>query len=62
MLNRIRYLIMLKSNISYVYSHKCLKIKINSDGDSSLEEMLNMHNVVILITSVFNKSHNYYYC
>ena len=52
---------MLKSNISYVYSQKCLKIKINSDGDSSLEEMLNMHNVVILITSVFNKSHNYYY-
>ena len=29
----IRYLIMLKSNISEFYSHKFMKIKINSDDD-----------------------------
>ena len=27
--NRIRYLIMLKNNISDVYSHKCTEIKVN---------------------------------
>ena len=30
---RIRYLIMLKSNISDVYSHKYTKIKISSDDE-----------------------------
>ena len=29
----VRYLIMLKSNISDFYSHKFMKIKINSDDD-----------------------------
>ena len=31
--DRIRYLVMVKSNISDVYSYKCEKIKINSDDD-----------------------------
>ena len=34
--NRIRYVNVLKSNISYVYSHKYLKIKINSDNNLPL--------------------------
>ena len=33
MFDRIRYLIMLKSSFSDVYSHKYTKIKINSDDD-----------------------------
>ena len=31
--NRIWYLIMLKSNISDICSHKCTRIKINLDDD-----------------------------
>ena len=56
--DRIRYLIMLKRNISDVYSHKYTKIKMNSDDDLPLEKPLNMHNVVILIKFVFNKNYN----
>ena len=36
--NRIRYLIELKSGISYVVSHSYANIKIDSDDDSSLEK------------------------
>ena len=35
--DRIRYLIMLKTNISDVYSHKNAKISIHSDDDLPLE-------------------------
>ena len=55
------YLIMLKSNISDVYSHKYTKIKINSDNDLPLEKTINMQNVAIVIKSIFNKNHNYFY-
>ena len=41
----IRYLIFIKSNITDVYFHKYMKIKINSDDDFSLEKTLNIHNV-----------------
>ena len=36
--DRIRYCFMLKSNISDVYSHKYMKIEINSDDDLRLEK------------------------
>ena len=52
---------MLKSNISDVYFHKFMKIKINLDDDLPLGKTLNMHNVGIRIKSVFNKNHNHYY-
>ena len=59
--DRIRYL-MLKSNISNVYSHNYTKIKINSDNDLPFEKKtLIMHNVVICIKSAFNQNHNHYY-
>ena len=51
-----------KSSISDIYSHKCLKIKVHSDYDLPLEKTLNMHDVVILVESVFNKSDNLYNC
>ena len=49
---------MLQSNISDVYSLKYTKIKINPDDDLSLENSLNMQNVLILIKSVFIKITN----
>ena len=58
---RIRYLIMFKSNISNVYSHKYTKIKINSNDDLPYEKVTNEDNVVILIKSVFNENYNHYY-
>ena len=42
MFDRTKYLIMLKSNISDVYSHIYTKIKINSDDDLPLENMQNV--------------------
>ena len=58
---RIRYLVMLKINVSDVCSHKYMKIKFDLDDDLTLEKTLNMHNVVILIKSAFNKNLNYHY-
>ena len=37
---RIRYLIGLKSSITYAFSHNYSKIKIDSDDDLVLEEMV----------------------
>ena len=51
--DKIRYLIMLKSNISYVVSHKYTEIKINSIDDLPLEKAITMHNVIMLIKLVF---------
>ena len=59
--DRIRYLIMLKSNISDVVSHKYTEIKINSIDDLSLEKAITMHNVIMLIKSVFYQNHDHYY-
>ena len=55
MFDRLRYLIMLKSNISYVYSNNYMKIKINSDEDLPLEKSLNMHNLVMLLSQFLMK-------
>ena len=52
--NRIRYLITLKSHISYAFTHHCGKIKINSDDDLPIEKTLTLHNVFIFIKSVFH--------
>ena len=50
-----------KNNISDVHFHKYIKSKTNSDDDLPLEKAVNMFNAVLLINSVFNKNHNYYY-
>ena len=47
---------MLKSNISDFYSHKYAKIRIDLNDNLPVEKTLNVHNVVILIKSVFNKN------
>ena len=55
MFARLRYLIMLKSNISYVYSNNYMKIKINSDEDLPLEKSFNMRNLVMLLSQFLMK-------
>ena len=55
---KLRYLIMLKSNVSVIYSPKYKKIKINSDDDLLLQKALIMQRKVILIKSVFNVQTN----
>ena len=51
--NRIRYLIGIKSGITYVISHNYAKIKV--------EKTMTFHNVLVLVNSVFNKDKNNYY-
>ena len=46
---------MLKSNISYAVSHKYAEVKMNSIDDLPLEKAITMHNVIIIIKSVFIK-------
>ena len=53
--NSIRYLVRVKSRIPCTISHNYGEIKIDSDDDFPLEKILTLHNVVILIKSVFNK-------
>ena len=48
---RIRYLIGLKSAITYVLSYNLQKLKIDSDNDLNPEETLTLHNVIIKIKS-----------
>lgn len=44
-----------------IYSHKYIKIKVDSDDDLPLEKTLNKHDVVISVESVFNKNCNHCY-
>ena len=53
---RIKHLVRLKSGITYIFSHKYAKLKIDSVDDLPLQEKLTLHNAVIFIKSVFNKS------
>ena len=59
--NKIRYLIGVKSGITYVISFHYAKIKADSYAFLPLEKSLSFHNVIILITSVSNKDKNHYY-
>ena len=59
--NRIRYLVSQKSGITSVISHNYARIKVDSYGSLPLEKTLTLHNVIILIQSVFNKNQNHYY-
>ena len=61
--DRIKYFI--PSCVTYVDTSDYVKIKIDSDDALRLEKhffSLTMHNLVILIKSVFNKQLNQYYC
>ena len=45
--DRIRYLINLKSGITYIFSHCFAKIKVDSDDYLPIEKRLTLHNVII---------------
>ena len=59
-LDKIRYLIEIKSGITYIVSYNYAKI-FDSYDSFSLEKTLTLHNVMILVKSVFNKDKNNYY-
>ena len=59
--NRIRYPVILKSCITYDFSHYYAKIKVDSYDSVPLEKRLFLHNVIMLIKPVFNKNGNQYY-
>ena len=58
--NSIRYLISLKSCITYSFSLNYGKMKINSYDSLHSEKTLTFY-VIILLKSIFNKAQNYYY-
>ena len=59
--DRIRYFIMLKSNISDIYCHKYTKFEIKSNDVLSLDKAITMHDVIILVKFFFNENHSRYY-
>ena len=59
--DRIRYLISLKSGITYIFPQYFAKIKIDSYDSLPIEIILNLHNVIILTKSVLIKDKNHYY-
>ena len=56
----IRYLISLKSGITYIFSHYFAKIKIDSYDSLPIEKRLTLDNVIIVIKTVLNKDKNHY--
>ena len=56
--NRIRYLISVKSGITYTISHNHAIIKVDSYVSLPLEKSMTFHNIIILIKSVFHKDKN----
>ena len=59
--DRIRYLISLKSGITYTFSHYFAKIKVDSYDSLPTEKIRTLKNVIILIKSVINTDKNHYY-
>ena len=59
--NRIRYLISLKIDITYIFSHYFSKSKYDSYDSLPIERRLTLHNVITNIKSVLNKDKNHYY-
>ena len=59
--NRIRYLISQKRGMIYSISHNYARTKIDSYDFLPLEKTLSLHNVIIIIKTVFNKDQNPHY-
>ena len=57
---RFRFLISLKSGITYLVSHNYVRIKRDLYEALPLKNTLVLHYVIILLKSVFNKNQNYY--
>ena len=50
--DKIRYLITLKSGITYIFSHYLAKIEVVSYVSLPIEKKLTLHNVIILIKDI----------
>ena len=59
--NKIRYLIGVKSSITYAFPHNYAKIKFDSYDSLLLEKISTFHNVIMLIEPVWDKDQNHYY-
>ena len=59
--NRTRYLISVKRNVTYIFSHYLAKIKIDSYDSLSIEKALTIQNVIMLVKSILNRDKNHYY-
>ena len=59
--NKIRYLVSLKSGITYIFSNYFAKIKVDSYDYLSIEKRLTSYNVIIHNKSVLKKDKNHYY-
>ena len=59
--DRIRYLLSLKSGVTYIFSHYFAQIKVDSYDSLPIEKRLTLHNVIITIRTVLNKNKNHYY-
>ena len=53
--DKVRYLISIKSDMAYIFSHYFAKIKVASYDSFLIEKILTLHNVIIHIKSVLNK-------
>ena len=58
--NRTRYLISLKSGMTYIFSHYFAKIKVDFYDSLPIEKILTLYNVIIHIKPFLNK--NQYCC
>ena len=58
--NKIRDLIRSVTNNSDNYDEKYIKIKLNSGINLPVKETLELHNTVIVISSVFHEDNKYY--
>ena len=59
--NKIRYLIGLKSGITYIFSLYYAKTKIDFYDFLPTGKILTLYNVIILMKSVLYKNKNHYY-
>ena len=58
--DKIKDLIRLITNTSGDYDEKYMKIKFNSDNNVSLNKILKLHNLTIVVRSVFQENKKYY--
>ena len=62
MYSKMRYLITLKTGITYIFSHYFVKIKVDTCEFLPIVKGLTLDNVIVLIKSVLSNNKNHYYC
>ena len=62
MYSKMRYLITLKTGITYIFSHYFPKIKVDTCEFLPIVKGLTLDNVIVLIKSVLSNNKNHYYC